>query len=63
MSSLELLPYAHEAGVDYSPGRRFFPQPQEGDRYLRLNFASQTHEDIDKGIQRLGMAMVRLMAA
>jgi GntR family transcriptional regulator / MocR family aminotransferase len=62
LSSLELLVYAHEAGVDYAPGPRFFPDPEEGKGYLRLNFAVQTLEDIDKGIMRLGMAMERLAA-
>lgn len=61
ISSLELLPYARKAGVDYAPGRRFYPEPEEGDGYLRLNFATHTPEDIEAGMQRLGLAMKRMM--
>lgn len=63
LSSLDLLPYARESGVEYAPGSRFFPDPEEGEGYLRLNFATHTPEDIDVGIQRLGIAMERLTAA
>jgi GntR family transcriptional regulator/MocR family aminotransferase len=59
-SALRLLPLAAEEGVEYAPGPRFFPQPAEGERYLRLNFATQTPEDIDEGIRRLGRALGRL---
>ena len=55
--SLELLPRAIERGVEFAPGTRFFPDPSEGERYLRLNFATQTPEDIEEGIRRLGTAM------
>jgi GntR family transcriptional regulator/MocR family aminotransferase len=59
-SALRLLPLAAEEGVEYAPGARFFPQPAEGERYMRLNFATQTPEDIDEGIRRLGRALQRL---
>ena len=59
-SALRLLPLAAEEGVAYAPGPRFFPQPAEGERYLRLNFATQTPEDIDEGIRRLARALQRL---
>jgi GntR family transcriptional regulator / MocR family aminotransferase len=60
VSSLRLLPLAAEQGVEYAPGPRFFPEPADGERYLRLNFATQTPEDIDEGIRRLGHALARL---
>ena len=60
VSALRLLPLAAEEGVAYAPGPRFFPQPAEGERYLRLNFATQTPEDIDEGIRRLARALQRL---
>jgi GntR family transcriptional regulator / MocR family aminotransferase len=61
MSAIQLLPLAAEEGVEYAPGPRFFPQPDVGERYMRLNFATQTPEDIDEGIRRLGRAMRREM--
>jgi GntR family transcriptional regulator/MocR family aminotransferase len=59
-SALRLLPLAAEEGVEYAPGPRFFPHPPEGEPYIRLNFATQTPEDIDQGIRRLGRALQRL---
>ena len=58
--SSELLAFALDAGVEFTPGRAFFSNPAEGERYLRLNFASRTEEEIEKGIQRLGEAFRRL---
>ena len=60
ISAVRLLPLAIEEGVEYAPGPRFFPQPTEGEDYLRLNFATQTPEAIDEGIRRLGRALQRL---
>ena len=56
-SSIELLPLALAAGVEFAPGWRFFPNPADGESYLRLNFATQTPEEIEQGIQRLGVAL------
>jgi GntR family transcriptional regulator/MocR family aminotransferase len=61
LSSQRLLPLALEAGVEFAPGGRFFPNPTDGARYLRLNFATQTPEAIEQGIERLGQAVQRLM--
>ena len=61
-SALDLLPLAAEEGVEFTPGSRFFPNRSEGENYLRLNFATQAPEDIEKGIQRWGVALKRLMA-
>ncbi|MDQ2997082.1 MAG: PLP-dependent aminotransferase family protein [Chloroflexota bacterium] len=60
ISAVRLLPLAAEEGVEYAPGPRFFPQPADGERFMRLNFATQTPEDIDQGIRRLGRALQRL---
>ncbi len=60
ISSLKLLPLAAEEGVEFAPGSRFFPDPTEGEGYLRLNFATQTPQDIEEGVRRLGAAMKRL---
>jgi GntR family transcriptional regulator / MocR family aminotransferase len=60
LSAAALRPLAAEEGVQYAPGDRFFPNRSDGDRYLRLNFATQTPADIDEGIKRLGRAIKRL---
>lgn len=57
---LGLLPVALQTEVEFTPGSWFFPNPAEGHRYLRLNFATQPPEQIEEGIRRLGMAMERL---
>jgi GntR family transcriptional regulator/MocR family aminotransferase len=62
VSATGLLPLAAEQGVTYAPGNRFFPNSGDGERYIRLNFATQTPADIDEGIRRLGRAMERLGA-
>ena len=54
LSASALLPLAAQVGVAYAPGSWFFPDPEEGRSYLRLNFAVQTSEAIDEGIRRLG---------
>lgn len=63
LSSLQLLPLAMQEGVEYAPGTRFFPQPVQGERYLRLNFAPQNPDDIDEGMRRLAKALQRLPVA
>lgn len=62
VSSLELLPFAAEEGVTYAPGSLFFLNRSEGEAHMRLNFATQTSENIAQGIHRLGTALRRLMA-
>lgn len=52
--------FAAEEGVDYAPGSRFFADRFEGEGYLRLNFATQTPEDIEQGMRRLGTPLERL---
>jgi GntR family transcriptional regulator/MocR family aminotransferase len=60
LSSLELLPLAAQEGVTFASGDRFFPDPAEGRRFLRLNFAVRTPAEIDEGVRRLGRAVRRL---
>lgn len=57
MSSQDLYPLAIAEGVEYTPGSWFFPDPRDGEGYLRLNFATCTPEEIEVGIRRLGAAM------
>jgi GntR family transcriptional regulator/MocR family aminotransferase len=61
-SALDLLPLAMAEGVEFAPGIRFYPNPDDGLRYIRLNFATQTPEDIETGIRRLAVALRKLKA-
>jgi GntR family transcriptional regulator/MocR family aminotransferase len=61
LSAEALLTLAAQAGVAYAPGNWFFPEPMEGDQYLRLNFAVQKPEAIDIGMQRLSSAITQLI--
>lgn len=54
LSAVALRPLAAAAGVVYAPGSWFFPQADEGEAYLRLNFAVQTPDRIAEGVRRLG---------
>ena len=48
-----LLPRAEKAGLKLSDGRGFFPNPPDGDRFLRPPFCSVTPEEIEEGVSRL----------
>lgn len=61
MRASELLPTACEAGVVFAPGGNFFLDAHDGDGCLRLNFASNTEEVIEEGVQRLGRVMEKAM--
>ncbi len=61
-SAETLLPLAQAEGVSFAPGYRFFPEPARGKRFLRLNFASQTPDQIVEGIKRLGKALRQMPA-
>jgi GntR family transcriptional regulator / MocR family aminotransferase len=43
-----------EAGVGVAAGRDFFIEGSDGDRYLRLNFACSTPQEILRSVKRLG---------
>ena len=53
VSTRPLLPAALEHGVEYAPGDQFFVEPADGDRSLRLNFATVPPGEIERGIARL----------
>ena len=56
-----LRPFALQAGVDFASGSQFFPEPDDGSSFLRLNFATQTPENIAEGIKRLRQAIDRYL--
>lgn len=62
LNSQELLSFALEEGVDFSPGNSFFPDGLGGSDWLRLNFVAQAPDQIEEGVKRLGKAMKRLLA-
>jgi len=57
MDAGQVLEAAREEGVAFAPGRDFFVNCDEGARYMRLNFAACTVDEIDEGMQRLGRAI------
>lgn len=59
ISAEKLLSTACEEGAAFSPGNRFFIDEEEGDAFMRLNFAAQAPERIEEGIRRLGRAVER----
>lgn len=63
MSSEKLLPLAWEEGVTFAIGNGFFPDEQDGQSWLRLNFVAQAPDRIEEGIRRLGRAVERLTAS
>ncbi|MRR30422.1 aminotransferase class I/II-fold pyridoxal phosphate-dependent enzyme, partial [bacterium] len=52
-SSTELLLLAIKKGVEFAPGTRFFANPEDGESFIRLNFATLMVEEIEEGITRL----------
>lgn len=61
LKASELLRAAAEEEVAFAAGPRFFPDPNEGEGYIRLNFASRAPEEIDEGVRRLARALRRLV--
>ena len=47
-----VAPLARAHGVGYTPGTRSFPEPADGDGYIRLNFAAVPLEAIEEGMRR-----------
>jgi GntR family transcriptional regulator/MocR family aminotransferase len=60
VSANELLRLACKEGVAFVPGKYFFIDQLHGDEWMRLNFVSQSVEDIEEGIKRLGVAIRKL---
>ena len=50
---VSLLARAGQAGPKLSDGRGAFPNPSDGDRFLRIPFCSVTPEEIAEGVARL----------
>ncbi|MFV0422750.1 PLP-dependent aminotransferase family protein [Oleidesulfovibrio sp.] len=48
---------ARKHGVSVADGRAFFPDPDDGNHYLRINFCQHSAEILTTAIQRLGAAM------
>jgi DNA-binding transcriptional MocR family regulator len=48
-----LLAQAGKAGLKLSDGRGFFPNPPDGNRFLRIPFCGVTPAEIEEGISRL----------
>jgi GntR family transcriptional regulator/MocR family aminotransferase len=57
VSVLRLKELAAEEGVEFAAGTHFFANPADGEHFLRLNYATQTPENIVEGIRRLGRAL------
>jgi GntR family transcriptional regulator/MocR family aminotransferase len=60
LSSEDLLPFALKEGVDFVPGKRFFPGSNQGGSWMRLNFVVQPPDEIEEGINRLSQAVEEL---
>lgn len=60
LSCNNLITFAVEEGVSFSPGSCFFPDGVSGGDCMRLNFAAQTPERIQEGMRRLRKAIDRM---
>jgi GntR family transcriptional regulator/MocR family aminotransferase len=60
ISADKLLPFACKEGVAFVPGKFFFTDNIGTGEWMRLNFASQSVEDIEEGIRRLGIAIRKM---
>lgn len=61
LSSAQLLKEALEERVAFVSGRAFFPNPDDGDGALRLNFTYPSDDMIEEGLHRLGGVFARSM--
>ena len=61
VSSARLLQDALERRVAFVSGRAFFPNPDDGDNALRLNFTHPSDEHILEGLRRLGDVFAKAM--
>jgi GntR family transcriptional regulator/MocR family aminotransferase len=60
MCADDLLPLARIGGVDFVPGSRFFPDTNQGQDWVRLNFVLHSPDEIEEGIKRLGTVIEQL---
>ena len=49
--------HAAERKLALSDGRGFFPEPTDGERFVRLPFCALTPAEIEEGIRRLAVAV------
>ena len=61
VSSSHLLKEALEERVAFVSGRAFFPNPEDGEGALRLNFTHPSDEMIEEGVRRLGDVFTKSM--
>ena len=61
MSVTQLLDDCIGEGVSFAPGAIFFPEPAD-QPFLRLNYASQNEEEIERGVATIGRMMHRQLA-
>lgn len=57
-----LLPKALEQNVAFMPGEPFYPVPEQGLGYMRLNFSHSPQEKIEEGIARLAVLVRATLA-
>jgi 2-aminoadipate transaminase len=57
----ELLKAAVQENVAFVPGNSFFPDAENGSRFMRLNFSNAAPDRIEEGIRRLSVAARRQM--
>ncbi len=57
VSSEALRAKASSLKLTLSDGRSFFPNPEDGERFLRLPFCALTPEEIHEGVRRLAEAV------
>lgn len=57
MSAPVVRERAAALGVTLSDGRGFFPDPADGERFIRLPFCALSPEEIDEGVRRLAAAV------
>jgi 2-aminoadipate transaminase len=60
MDSQSVLAEAVKEQVAFVPGTAFFTQPNDGIRFMRLNFSNAQPDQIQEGIRRLGECLARL---
>ena len=53
VSVATLLEHAPHEGLALTDGRGFFPDPNDGERFVRLPFCALTPDDIEEGMKRL----------
>ncbi len=49
----DLIQRGKQVGLKLSNGRGFFPNPENGNHFLRIPFCSLTPEEIEEGVERL----------